>query len=117
MCVYASKTRFMKLPLDFAQQAGGALARIESTEEQAFIVSICPSNKKAEYWIAGSDRVTEGKWVFGDSTKMTFFDWAKNEPSNSDQIEHHASINGHNAYKWNDVNSKWKIGLIVEWDY
>jgi len=61
------------------QEYGGHLASIHSKEENEFIAGL-DSDK---LWLGGSDKTTEGSWVWSDGSTFSFTNWGPGNPNNN----------------------------------
>ena len=100
------------------QQLGGYLARIESAEENEFLKELVRQRnvKVKACWIDGSDALEEGKWMLSNGQPMLYTDWGRNEPQNTNDVEHQVSLWRDFGWKWGDVRSSKRYPYICEWD-
>ena len=108
----------------FAEQRGGYLVTITSSDEQAFIESLLSRNGTVfAYWLGGF-RGNDGnfRWVTGE--QFVYTNWAPGEPNNSAGIENYIEF-VRNTGQWNDVREDYhrmhiswntNMGFIIEWD-
>ena len=98
-----------------AESMGGHLVRIQGPDEQQVVAKLANSGRLSNYWIDGSDELSEGRWLFSDDKPMRTFFWG-GRPSNSNGNEHHLEIRQDVGWKWNDIPSGAVNGFICEWD-
>lgn len=55
---------------------GGALVRIDSAEEDAFVASLTPGS----IWIGASDQAADNAFTWSDGSPITFANWGPNQP-------------------------------------
>jgi hypothetical protein len=111
-----------------AEQLGGYLVVINSSEEQAFIEKILSEalrkeNYKEPVWIGLSDEENEGVWKWANGETSKFTNWQKNQPSNANGItpENYCVIwnavsNGSKKGQWNDIAGDNVMRYVIEWD-
>ncbi len=98
------------------------LATVTSAAEDNFVANVLTNNT---IWLAGTDEVTEGVWVWaaGPETGQIFFgpgapggafsNWNNGEPNNLGNEDFlHTNINQGN---WNDVTTNFLSGYVVEY--
>ncbi len=107
-----------------AESMGGHLVRIQGPDEQQFVAKLANSGRLSNYWIDGSDELSEGRWLFSDGTRMKFFYWYRGEPNNVGLSEHYIVIQRNEDWRWNDsvlrgdanIRAHHPRGFICEWD-
>jgi hypothetical protein len=92
---------------DVAVKLGGHLACIGDADEDAFIVKLNQSTGTNTPWIGLTDAEVEGQWKWVTGEKVSYTNWAPNEPNNLGD-EDAAQVHPHGT--WNDVNVN---GLVV----
>jgi lectin-like protein len=55
---------------------GGALVKVETAEEDAFLEGLAPVSQ----WLGGSDTVFENVFLWTDGTPITYGNWGMNQP-------------------------------------
>jgi flagellin len=97
-----------------AEEAGGHLATISSSDELARVMSAVGSG--ANLWIGLTDENSEGnfQWVTGESASFT--NWMSGQPDNSGANQHYVKLSDLSAGQWDDdYNSGSNIvGYVVE---
>jgi hypothetical protein len=112
------------LAMKKAESTGGHLVRIQGPDEQQFVAKLANSGRLSNYWIDGSDELSEGRWLFSDGTRMKFFYWYRGEPNNVGLSEHYIVIQRNEDWRWNDsvlrgdanIRAHHPRGFICEWD-
>ena len=99
---------------------GGYLARIESSDENRLLMAAFQGladadagNVDPRFWIDGSDRATEGEWVFASGAPIKFLGWRQGEPNSEGEDEDGIQIM---TGGWNDISMSQRCGFICEWD-
>ncbi len=106
----------------FCKERGGYLVRIESQEEQRFVVELLSrvQVESPQIWIGGSDQVDEGKWVFSNGSEMKYTNWNLGSPNNKGNEDFacilwktpkNPSLRG----KWDDKKPHGN-SFVCEWD-
>ncbi|XP_030267291.1 CD209 antigen-like protein C isoform X1 [Sparus aurata] len=95
------------------QQIGGALVKIESEDEQSFLMQTLRhkmTEKEDRFWIGLTDSVTEGTWLWPDGTplnkSLTF--WRKGEPDNWTEVNNTQYVDGEDCVR---MGEKCESGL------
>ena len=84
------------------------LVIINDLDENMFINHITPFYP---IWLGGEIK-TLNKWKWINGTNINFFNWAINEPSNSDNIEDRLSMKSDG--KWYDLNRNMMLNIVCE---
>jgi serine/threonine protein kinase len=99
---------------------GGYLARIESSDENRLLMAAFQGLADVDagiidprFWIDGSDRATEGEWVFANGLPIKFLGWRQGEPNSEGEEEDGLQIM---TGGWNDISMSRRYGFICEWD-
>ncbi|MFW6172084.1 MAG: FlgO family outer membrane protein [Planctomycetota bacterium] len=105
----------------YCNDRGGYLARIESAEEQRFVLgllsTVCPNSP--QIWIGGSDEKREGEWVFPDGSPLRYSNWGPESPNNRGNEDYvcilwitpkNPSLRG----RWDDKRPH-KRAFVCEW--
>lgn len=87
---------------DMCESMGGYLASIESAEENTFVKSML--NGHVVYWLGATDEVKVGSWVWANGGFVTYANWAKGQPDNTNGAEHYM------AAGW---DGQWHDNLVV----
>ena len=103
----------------FAEQLGGHLAVITSSEEQNAIQELV---SEGNYWIGATDEDEEGIWKWVTGEPFVYSNWHPDgQPDNWDDKEHYAHVYGNSGF-WNDLplngldSSVIATGFIVEYE-
>ena len=71
----------------FCWEAGGYLAELLSSEEEARLNAILA--KDIDYWIGLTDLAHEGVWMWQERrTEADIFNWAPRQPNNGNALAH-----------------------------
>jgi serine/threonine protein kinase/formylglycine-generating enzyme required for sulfatase activity len=101
---------------DLCRKLGGYLVRIESDAEQKFINQMLLDGANLNYWIDGSDEVSEGDWRFSTGQAMSYTNWHPGEPRTSRE-ENHISIAVAHRGQWHDNSGiVADHGFVCEWE-
>lgn len=100
-------------------ELGGILVSIKTKETHEFLLKL---SKGKCFWAGASDKLTEGVWLWRDGTKVSYSDWAPNEPDDWKGKEDSMVINWPGSRfkdgKWADTKSDYQKpvdGFICEW--
>ncbi|KAJ8304061.1 hypothetical protein KUTeg_017644 [Tegillarca granosa] len=78
----------------------GFLAEVEDADENRFLKSNAVFDS---YWIGGTDKQTEGVFMWVHSgVKFDFNDWDNGEPNDAEGNEDCVQLKKEFDYKWND---------------
>jgi len=108
--------------------------KIESAEENDFLVKTFLTASAGTYWIGLSDQEKEDEWIWTDgSLLVNYTNWGKNNPNNKNGNQNCAHIvkgtfkrtweyksvswsytKGYNAGEWNDLECYAQLGYICE---
>lgn len=98
------------------KQKGGQLVCIHDKATSDFITSMT----KLRVWLGATDEKVDGKWVWVDGKEMTFTNWGKGEPSNTQGKETCLRTGADGL--WTDTPKSWDayaeflvVGYICEW--
>lgn len=105
--------------VDKCQKLGGVLVSIKDQKTDQFLFKLSQGQC---FWAGASDQKKEGEWLWRDGTKVTYTNWAPDEPDNWQGGEHCLVIawpgqrfaNG----KWGDTKSHQRNqikGFICQW--
>lgn len=100
--------------------ATGHLATVSNPSENAFILSLIPTNTQA-VWLGGTDEEHEGVWQWLTGEPPSYTNWGVGEPS-SGAAENYLAMVRISAVpgQWNDVGTGARPGyinyFIAEWD-
>lgn len=83
-------------------ERGGRLVVIETEEENALLGPRVREHTNRVFWLAATDRETEGRFTWTDGSTLTFSSWANGEPNDSGGAEDCAQGNFRAALTWND---------------
>jgi|AACY02.2.fsa_nt_gi Lectin C-type domain. len=97
------------------ESVGGYLARVESRDEQRFLVGLLQRTKGEVVWIDGSDEANEGEWRYSDGSRVRTFFWGSGQPNNVDSKEHHLAVSLSNG-TWLDVTAGQRSRFVCEWN-
>ncbi len=100
----------------FAEEAGGYLATITSSDENIWVYDNVGIGEGDDYWLGGTDEESDGDWAWITGEEWSFTNWSPEEP-NGEYLEnclHYYNI----RYEWNDIHCMWEDnnGYIVEYD-
>ncbi len=98
-------------------EMGGHLAVVTSSEEAAFVATLCDG---AYAFLGASDDAEEGTWVWVDGTPWEFTWWMDGQPNNYGGVEDYLAT--YKKGRWVDVEASgedfWMpTGYVCEWDY
>lgn len=103
-----------QLAREAAQSLGGDLATVNSSEENAWIVSNCFGPAGAanvtRLWIGLTDTAQEGSFQWADGSAFTYSRWDSNEPNNGGGVEDWVLM--YDNGRWNDVNNVANVPFI-----
>jgi len=101
------------------EEMKGVLVSIKNKETHQFLLAL---SKGKCFWAGASDARTEGVWLWRDGSKITYSDWAKDEPDDWKGKEDCLVIGWpgkrYENGKWADTNYKYRKqidGYICEW--
>jgi hypothetical protein len=108
------------------KKLGGHLAKLDSPEEQAFLLALAARNSPPDnsFWIDGADQVEEGRWCFIDGGLLPVdLDWGRGQPDDNQQfggqdglvIRVWNSYGGGKKAQLDDVNQNDKCLYLCEW--
>jgi len=80
---------------------GSALATVNSSEESQFVKGILTSSGVNYVWLAASDKVSEGNWVWTDGSPVNFSDWHYTQP-NGGTFQNCLYLYNSNNWQWHD---------------
>ncbi|KAL9970563.1 hypothetical protein ACROYT_G022962 [Oculina patagonica] len=105
---------------------GAELVKVESADENDFLIKTFLTASAVTYWIGLTDQVEEGKWMWTDGSLLAnYTNWAGNNPNNlggnqncvhiskgSFQLGDHyiKRFNG----EWNDLECYFALGYVCE---
>ena len=86
--------------------------KIESAEENDFLMKTFLTASNGTYWIGLSDQVKEGEWIWTDgSLLVNYTNWVNNNPNNLGGKQHCGHIVKGNLhmlrYKLTGFNGEW----------
>ncbi|NBN98931.1 MAG: hypothetical protein EBV19_06780 [Flavobacteriia bacterium] len=103
-----------------ANDLGGYLVTISSTEENEFVISLINKATKGEMceiWIGFNDERNEGDWKWVNDEKATYNFWHKFQPDNWNNGENAAVfVKNDQGYCWNDRATDTRLPFIVEFN-
>ena len=94
------------------EREGGALARVESQEEQEALYALTGS---AGAWIGLTDFVDEGNFSWVDGTSVTFTNFRTGQPNNGNSNQHCTWIRPDGM--WDDVTCKRQESFVCQKDH
>ena len=101
----------------YCESIGGYLATITSHDENDFVYNnLCTEG--VEYWLGGTDELSEGDWEWITGEHWSFTNWAPGEPNDADDGEDYLMFPFDHFGKWNDnglPNHGLDISFICEW--
>jgi hypothetical protein len=80
---------FCNAPMVWDEAKGGCaglgahLARIESDEEDAWVLETAKEINNERWWIGLTDQAQEGVWLDDQGSPIDYFNWGPNEPNNA----------------------------------
>uniref|UniRef100_A0A8C8RTQ5 C-type lectin domain-containing protein n=1 Tax=Pelusios castaneus TaxID=367368 RepID=A0A8C8RTQ5_9SAUR len=92
------------------ENAGGALASPRNGAENTALVELVKKDAKPAY-LGISDVQTEGKFLYLNGEPVTYTNWAKGEPNNSNKGEDCVVL--YDNGKWNDADCSTSRVLVV----
>ena len=97
---------------------GGHPAYIESAKENAFVAQEASRRRVEGVLIGGTDRKTEGKWLFGDRVPMTYHNFARGTliGDGNDHIRVIVDPESNNYGKWVGANNVAAFPFVCEWE-
>ena len=96
-----------------ANNRGGYLATITSTQEWNYIQSLITTN--ITYWLGGNDVAAEGQWVWNNGEVWAVEFWDDANPSNSGNAEHYlTAVHNNSQNSWNDTESFYSLSYLLE---
>lgn len=107
-----------------AEDAGGYLVVITSSEENEFVMELVKKSTKggfADVWIGLTDEKKEGEWRWVNGEKMTFNNWLPSNPDNagywagSENCVH--LLHNQAGFGWNDYSGDGRFVYIIEYDH
>ena len=111
----------------YCESLGGHLATIANAEENAFLYDYMRNSGYSNAYWGLTDREKEGVWEWCTGEPVTYTNWAPNEPSNTNMIEHYGMFwSGTEPGYWNDGEFGYDVyngedhscyAFICEWDY
>ncbi|XP_063405916.1 perlucin-like [Mytilus trossulus] len=107
---------------DICSLNGGYLAIIETAEENVLIKThIATKGPTNDYFIGGSDLVTEGKFIWEHTGlpvnlpgSNLFHDWRTNQPDNKNGNQHCIMLGYQVSFNWNDAQCAYPRDFICE---
>lgn len=100
-----------------AQSMGGYLVCISDAAENQFVRDLVKQRSNTRtYWIGFSDQGSEGRWWWVNRQPVSYTNWHKGEPNNSDKNENCCEVGWHGTYSWNDGTCTEKMVYVVEFD-
>lgn len=95
---------------------GGRLVILEDEEENASVSEAVGELSNQSYWIAATDRVDEGVFLWVDGSTIAYDAWAGGEPNNSGGSEDCAQGNFRRPGLWNDGRCSSRHEFVCEFD-
>jgi len=120
--VYDDVAESWKKAQTYCEDLGGHLATITSQEENDFLFAYIIDNGYKNAYFGFSDHETEGTWKWVTGEKVSYTNWAENEPNNQQSSE------GYGMFYYQYPDGKWNDGdfgqetlnddlsFICEWD-
>ena len=94
---------------------GGRLVIFETKEESDEVSDIVREWTNQTYWMALSDRWTEGRWAWTNGSTLTYSSaWANNEPNDWGGGEDCAEGNFRGPRQWNDAKCRDRKNFVCE---
>ena len=91
------------------------MADIHSEDENTFIFnSILEAGWNGSAWMGMTDAAEEGNWVWTSGQPVTYTNWASQEPSNGNGIEHWMHMWGDDNPYWNDHRGELSTKCLIE---
>jgi hypothetical protein len=104
------------------ENAGGYLLRIDSDEEYDAMCQVLQNVRRLQraeevrVWIDGSDKATEGQWLYSDATPKNYFRWGPGQPDNASDEDFIELTLSEGYQAMNDLSDVYRRGCICEWD-
>ncbi|XP_062614237.1 macrophage mannose receptor 1-like [Saccostrea cucullata] len=100
----------------FCTLFGASLASIETDIENNFIrQELLSIAKSADFWVGGTDIMSEGDWKWATSQKpVTYSDWYPGRPSDSHHNVNCLELSHNYRYQWNDQDCRVQNHFICE---
>lgn len=95
----------------------GFLAKVENVEENSYLEKIIKdTNSFVPAWIGGNDIEEEGNYVWtSNNTKISFTDWAPNQPNNYGKYQHCIRYEFNTQWIWNDERCEKLSRFLCQW--
>ena len=91
-----------------AESQGGQLATIKDASDLSSVKSLLAGN---DAWIGGTDKDTEGQWMWVDGTSVDFTNWHPVQPDNAGGVEDYLEI--YSDGRWNDLPPSVRLNAYV----
>ncbi|XP_061171068.1 macrophage mannose receptor 1-like [Saccostrea echinata] len=100
----------------FCTLFGASLASIETDIENNFIrQQLLSIAKSVDFWVGGTDILTEGDWKWMTSQKpITYFDWYPGRPNDFHHNVNCLELHHNYKYQWNDQDCRVLNHFICE---
>ena len=95
---------------------GGRLVVLETAAESDTVGDLVREWTDRSFWIALSDRATEGDWRWTDGSTVTYSRWADGEPNDCGNGEDCATNNFRSARQWNDASCGGRQVYVCEFE-
>ncbi|MES2386979.1 MAG: choice-of-anchor D domain-containing protein, partial [Bacteroidota bacterium] len=100
----------------YAALLGGHLVSVSSAAENLVVISLIQSSVTEATWLGGTDKASEGTWLWTDGTPFNYSNWSFGQPDNYLGIENYLHISRDNGGVWNDLSGSEELTFIVEYD-
>merc|ERR1719242_1379352 len=115
--VYIQKKQTWAEAESVCRTLGGALAEVETYEQNQLMEKLIRDHKGGDTWLGGQDLIVEGRWFWATSGKeitgLSFEDWAPHRPNNVENQDC-LELSLHSPSGWNDRDCETHNSFICQ---